>query len=153
MNKTNFFALQSRKLWLAALILLVSLILPESVLADYASNCSTCHGPLASSTKKGRTAAQIQAAININTGGMGSLSTLTPAQVDAISVELGSPSTCVSPNVWDTTGTVCGTPPPCTYKCRFSHPPLITAQTAKDAPLISGKLGHASGRPGLTGSS
>ena len=36
------------------------------------------------------------------------------------------------------------------YKCRFFHPAPSTAQAAS---LISGKLGHISGRPGLTGRS
>jgi len=52
--------------------------------ALYASNCASCHGPLATSTKLGRTAAQIQSAITNNVGGMGFLSSLTPAQVQAI---------------------------------------------------------------------
>ncbi|HEY4745192.1 MAG TPA: fibronectin type III domain-containing protein, partial [Desulfuromonadaceae bacterium] len=52
--------------------------------ALYASNCAGCHGALASSSVHGRTAAQIQSAINANIGGMGSLSFLTPAQVQAI---------------------------------------------------------------------
>lgn len=55
----------------------------------YANNCAGCHGPLATSSKKGRTAAQIQAAINGNVGGMGFLSTLTATQVQAIATVLG----------------------------------------------------------------
>ncbi|MHB8881411.1 MAG: hypothetical protein ACYC69_07850, partial [Thermodesulfovibrionales bacterium] len=45
-----------------------------------------CHGPLATSSKRGRTATQIQNAINSNAGGMGSttLRALTAAQVSAI---------------------------------------------------------------------
>lgn len=53
----------------------------------YAGACATCHGPLASSQKRGRTASQIQTAINTNAGaqmGTASLKTLTPAQVQAI---------------------------------------------------------------------
>lgn len=56
--------------------------------ALYASSCAGCHGPLASSTMKGKGAAEIQAAINAKTGGMGVLSSLTPAQVQAIAREL-----------------------------------------------------------------
>ena len=52
--------------------------------ALYAANCASCHGALATSAKRGRTAAQIQTAINTNTGGMGFLSSLTSAQVQAI---------------------------------------------------------------------
>ena len=50
----------------------------------YAQNCAGCHGPLAQSKKLGRTAAQIQAAINANVGNMGGLSSLTAAHVQAI---------------------------------------------------------------------
>jgi mono/diheme cytochrome c family protein len=39
--------------------------------ALYASNCSGCHDALATSTKRGRTAAAIQSAISGNKGGMG----------------------------------------------------------------------------------
>jgi cyclophilin family peptidyl-prolyl cis-trans isomerase/mono/diheme cytochrome c family protein len=52
--------------------------------ALYSANCASCHNALASSTKKGKTAAQIQAAITANTGNMGTLSTLTAAQIQAI---------------------------------------------------------------------
>lgn len=50
----------------------------------YGTNCSGCHGALASTTKAGRTAADIQAAVDSNLGGMGFLSSLTPEQVQAI---------------------------------------------------------------------
>jgi mono/diheme cytochrome c family protein len=56
--------------------------------ALYATNCAGCHGALATSSKRGRTAAQTQAAINGNVGGMGFLSFLTPAQVAAIATAL-----------------------------------------------------------------
>ncbi|MBK5276520.1 MAG: fibronectin type III domain-containing protein [Desulfuromonadales bacterium] len=56
--------------------------------ALYAANCAGCHGALAVSEKRGRTAAQTQAAINNNAGGMGFLSILTPAQVQAIATAL-----------------------------------------------------------------
>jgi mono/diheme cytochrome c family protein len=61
--------------------------------ALYASSCSGCHGALASSTKKGRTAAQIQSAINGNTGGMGLLSSLTSAQITAVATALAGTTT------------------------------------------------------------
>jgi mono/diheme cytochrome c family protein len=56
----------------------------------YGSYCASCHGALASSTKGGATAARIQAAISGNTGGMGSLSTLSATQVTAIAEALAS---------------------------------------------------------------
>ncbi|MBI5102563.1 MAG: hypothetical protein HZB33_12115, partial [Nitrospirae bacterium] len=54
--------------------------------------CSGCHGPLATSAKLNKTAAQIQGAINGNIGGMGSpaLMSLTPTQVSAIATALVS---------------------------------------------------------------
>ncbi|KAB0670402.1 hypothetical protein F6V30_09630 [Oryzomonas sagensis] len=58
-------------------------------LALYATNCSGCHNPLAISEKKGRTAAQIQTAITGNRGGMGALTALTSAQLQAIADVLG----------------------------------------------------------------
>jgi len=64
--------------------------------ALYSADCASCHGALATSTKRTRTALQIQTAINNNVGGMlngsppaaQSLSTLTPAQVAAIAAAL-----------------------------------------------------------------
>ncbi|MEJ2699106.1 MAG: c-type cytochrome, partial [Desulfuromonadales bacterium] len=50
----------------------------------YTNDCAGCHGALATSTKAGATAAQIQAAIDSNTGGMGTFSSLTAAEVQAI---------------------------------------------------------------------
>ena len=50
----------------------------------YANNCAGCHQPLAVSSKAGRSAADIQAAINSNLGGMGALSALTADEVQAI---------------------------------------------------------------------
>lgn len=60
---------------------------PDGV-ALYASNCAGCHGSLASTTKPNRTAAQIRAAINANAGGMGSLGSLTDAELKAIEAAL-----------------------------------------------------------------
>jgi mono/diheme cytochrome c family protein len=58
----------------------------------YANNCASCHGALASTNKPGRTATQIQNAINNNAGGMGYLSTLTSAEVQAIADALATTS-------------------------------------------------------------
>jgi hypothetical protein len=55
----------------------------------YNAKCGTCHNPLDISEKKGRTALQIQGAINLNRGGMGSLSTLTAPDVQGIADVLG----------------------------------------------------------------
>lgn len=56
--------------------------------ALYADNCADCHGALAASTKKGRTAAQIQQAIDGNTGNMGNLSSLSGEEVLAMAAAL-----------------------------------------------------------------
>lgn len=53
----------------------------------YASNCAVCHGDLATSTKTGATAAQIQNAID-TVSAMQSLSSLTTSQVQAIATAL-----------------------------------------------------------------
>jgi predicted CxxxxCH...CXXCH cytochrome family protein len=50
----------------------------------YAQNCENCHLALEVTTKAGRSAADIQAAIDSNLGGMGVLSFLTPNEVQAI---------------------------------------------------------------------
>lgn len=61
---------------------------PIDGVALYGTYCASCHGSLASSSKKGATSAQIQAGISANMGGMGSLSSLTTAQIDAIAVAI-----------------------------------------------------------------
>jgi mono/diheme cytochrome c family protein len=58
--------------------------LVDNGVALYAADCQGCHNSLVNSAKHNRTASQIQTAINGNVGSMGSLSTLTPAQVQAI---------------------------------------------------------------------
>lgn len=56
-------------------------VAPIDGAALYTQYCANCHG----NGKKGKSASAIQTAINNNTGGMGSLSGLTAAQVAAIS--------------------------------------------------------------------
>ncbi len=58
--------------------------------ALYASGCARCHGALASSSKLGATSVRIQNAISAGTGGMGVLSSLTGADIQAIAVALAS---------------------------------------------------------------
>ncbi len=67
--------------------------------ALYATNCEGCHNPLASSSKLGRTANQIQTAINNDTGGMGFLNTLIPAEISAIAAALAPPADTTAPTV------------------------------------------------------
>jgi hypothetical protein len=72
------------------LLIISSVVLPQSAFANYASSCAGCHGQLSTSSKKGASASNIQSAINNNKGNMGVLSSLTPAEVNAIAVELGA---------------------------------------------------------------
>ncbi|OGW34238.1 MAG: hypothetical protein A2010_01370 [Nitrospirae bacterium GWD2_57_9] len=65
--------------------------------ALYTNNCGGCHGALATSGKRGTTAAKIQSAINNNAGGMGSLSSLTATQVQAIADSLSSTAPAPAP--------------------------------------------------------
>ena len=64
--------------------------------ALYGANCAGCHNLLATSAKKGRSAAQIQAAITANRGGMGSI-TLTTAEIQAIATALAAPVVTPTP--------------------------------------------------------
>jgi mono/diheme cytochrome c family protein len=58
--------------------------------ALYGTYCGSCHGSLATSSKRGTTAAATQSAISNNRGGMGSLSSLTTEQIQAIVAALGT---------------------------------------------------------------
>src|SRR5207302_6914359 len=60
--------------------------------ALYAANCQRCHGSLATHNILNRTVAGIKAAIVGNVGGMGSLSSLTDAELQAISSALSPPA-------------------------------------------------------------
>lgn len=63
----------------------------------YATDCAGCHGALASSAKLGATTARIQSAISANTGGMGSLSSLSAADIQALTTALASTTPPVVP--------------------------------------------------------
>lgn len=56
--------------------------------ALYTTNCASCHGVLATSSKSNKSLAQIKAAIAANNGGMASLAALTDAQLQAIAASL-----------------------------------------------------------------
>jgi mono/diheme cytochrome c family protein len=70
----------------------------------YSSNCAGCHGVLASSGKAGATASRIQTAITGNVGGMGYLSTLASADVNAIATALAG----VTPSPTPAPAPACG---------------------------------------------
>ncbi len=62
----------------------VNPVTPPDGTALYGTECAACHGTLANTGKPGRTAADIQAAIDTDVGNMGSLNTLTTTEVQAI---------------------------------------------------------------------
>ncbi len=73
--------------------------------ALYAANCSSCHGPLATSGKSGATSSQIQNGISRNYGGMGQLSNLTTTEIQAIATALGAtPASAPTPTPSPTDG-------------------------------------------------
>jgi mono/diheme cytochrome c family protein len=59
----------------------------------YANDCAGCHGTLATSSKLGATTTRIQNAITSNSGGMGSLSSISAADIQAIATALASTAT------------------------------------------------------------
>jgi mono/diheme cytochrome c family protein len=54
----------------------------------YTTNCASCHGALATSSKQNKTVSQIKSAISANRGGMASLGALSDAQLQAIATAL-----------------------------------------------------------------
>ena len=63
----------------------------------YAAGCASCHGPLATSDKKGITVVRLQGAINNNIAGMGSLSTLSSSEMNAIVNSLATAAPAPAP--------------------------------------------------------
>ena len=88
----------------------------------YADNCATCHGDLAETTKPGRTAAEIQTAIN-TVSAMQSLSSLTPEEIQAIAAVLPTPQTGDSGSPIDGTTLY-------VTDCSSCHGPLATSTKA-----------------------
>jgi mono/diheme cytochrome c family protein len=110
--------------------------------AFYTANCVGCHGPLASSSKLGATATQIQAAITGNMGGMGQFSSLTGAQVQEIANAL-NPGASTTPTTPTTTPTTSPTTTPTTTPTAFDGAAFYTANCDScHGPLAtSSKLG------------
>ncbi|MDP1990976.1 MAG: c-type cytochrome, partial [Syntrophales bacterium] len=73
--------------------------------AIYASRCAACHGILASSNKIGTNAERVQNAITGNVGRMGSLSTLTALEVQAVVAALNPPGSTPAPLATSTPST------------------------------------------------
>ncbi len=84
--------------------------LPADGTALYASECAGCHGTLANTNKPGRTATEIQSAIDQNVGNMGFLSTLTSEEVQAIADVLPATNGNSGPDYSDCTA--CHAQPP-----------------------------------------
>ncbi|WP_020677121.1 c-type cytochrome [Geopsychrobacter electrodiphilus] len=111
---------------------------PPDGTALYGTNCASCHGSLATTTKPGRSAAAIQSAIN-NVGAMGSLSSLTSAQIQAIASVLTA-APVVGP----------GTPPDgaalYASECAGCHGPLATtSKTGRTAAAIQTAINNNTG--------
>ena len=73
---------------------------PPNGVALYGSKCASCHNPLATSTKKNKTAAQITAAISTvaQMSSQPALTALTPAEIQAIATALIDTSPLPPPN-------------------------------------------------------
>jgi predicted CxxxxCH...CXXCH cytochrome family protein len=116
---------------------------PPDGVALYNSECSGCHGPLATTAKPGRTATQIRAAISNNTGGMGFLSTLTATEIQSIANALPS----VTP---PTTGTSPDGVSLYTSECSGCHGPLATtAKSGRTATQIQAAISNNTGGMGF----
>ncbi len=83
---------------------------PVDGAALYSTSCASCHGTLADTNKPGRTATDIQSAIDQNVGNMGFLSTLTTEEVQAIADVLPATNGNSGPDYSDCTA--CHAQPP-----------------------------------------
>jgi hypothetical protein len=150
MHKANI-----SKSFISILLLIIAVLaFPGNASAGYASSCAGCHGSLASSDKKGSSASKIKSAIVKGTGGMGSLSGLTDADLNAIAVELGgsanlsvtpTPVVCKLPQVRDAASNTCITPACPTGEvrnaagvCVPSTPPAPTPTCNATQDLVNG---------------
>lgn len=102
----------------------------------YASNCAGCHGPLATTDKRGASSTRIRDGIGLSV--MSSLSGLSAAEVDAIAAALGAPASPTAPAAPAPSPTPAPTPAPGTGTlpdgaalydtyCASCHGPLATS--------------------------
>lgn len=114
--------------------ILAATLLPRAAEAanTYASACSSCHGPLASSERRGRSASQIRAAINADRGGMGALRGLTNAELNDIARELGGEDNLPEPSASPTPA-----PAPSPSSSPLPSPPPGACNGAKDKPRVN----------------
>lgn len=114
-------------------ILAAPLLLPPAEAANtYASACSSCHGPLASSERRGRSASQIRSAINADRGGMGALRGLTNAELNDIARELGGEDNLPEPSASPKPA-----PAPSPSSSPLPSPPPGACNGAGDKPLVN----------------
>jgi len=112
----------------------------------YTANCAGCHGPLATSSKRGATIARTQSAISNNIGGMGSLSnSLTINQMQAITTALAAPSPGTGTGT-DTGGTTANGTTLYASNCANCHGALASSgklgtTAARTQSAISGNIG------------
>ncbi len=128
----------------------------------YDVNCSSCHGPLATSDVRGESAGEIREAIQEDEGGMGSLSGLTLTQLQAIAAALsgsggggGTPGACTfTYGAWgacvngsQTRTLISATPPGCTGT------PVLTQSCTVNPPPIDGAALYSTYCAGCHGNS
>jgi mono/diheme cytochrome c family protein len=130
----------------------------------YQVNCSSCHGPLATSQVRGESLGDVQEAIAGNAGGMGALSGLTVTQLQAIVAALagsagggggGTPGACVyAYGAWSactggtqTRAVLAATPAGCTGT------PVLTQACTVTPPPIDGAALYATYCAGCHGNS
>jgi len=108
--------------------------------AIYGSSCASCHGPLAGSSKTGATAARIQSAISSNAGGMGSLASMPPADLQAVAAALGGNggSPTLAP----------AAPAGMTGNCASCHPNGVPKGQMGGGGITGGATGGSSGAGG-----
>jgi len=106
--------------------------------ALYAANCAGCHGALATSAKRGATAAQIQVRMSTTPY---STRTLSAAEVQAIATALAAPPTTTTPPPTTTT------PPPTTAVCGSCHaiPPATGKHNFHTSQRVACATCHGSG--------
>ncbi|MCX7171854.1 MAG: cytochrome c [Proteobacteria bacterium] len=120
----------------------------------YAASCAGCHGALGSSSKRGVTVVRIQNAISGNVGGMGKLTTLSAADMQAIATALAATPATPTPAPTPTTPAPPTTTPDgaalYSSKCASCHGAL--ANSGKSGISIARLQGAIAGNTGGMGS-